>query len=366
MQTSVDKEVSNLFISLKSYKKENGKYQIPEKEGSVLLKKFHEALIHPGVNKLYSTLNPVLAIGNMKKILKEINKGCIKCLESKNTASRFGEIKGKISGEERFEKISADILGPLNLENLNGEGKGYVLTITDTFSRFSRFIPLKTISTKAVTKAFEKQWLDIYPKPRIIHTDNGTQFNSKELQKLCESYSIKQTFTSPYNPTANGISERLNSTILNGLRLLKNEDFKTAIQKIQEADNLTFHSTIETSPIIAADLSNTPFKQLEIRVPNQKKILEKIKEKNQKTLRKLNKARISSFTYMKGMEVMIKSQSTNKLDNPWIGPYTIEGTRAEGNSILVNMNGIFKWHNIKAIKPVEGVGYRGTTTINDD
>ncbi|KAG0429710.1 hypothetical protein DMUE_5726 [Dictyocoela muelleri] len=55
--------------------------------------------------------------------------------------------------------------------------------------------------------------------------------------------------TSPYNPTCNGISERLNATIKNKLRIYKGESLNEIVKKIEVNLNFSFHSTLKASPI---------------------------------------------------------------------------------------------------------------------
>lgn len=54
----------------------------------------------------------------------------------------------------------------------------------------------------------------------------------------------------PYNPTVNGIFERIIKTQENTLRRLKNQTFKLALQKSKDSYNLTFKTAIQTLPFI--------------------------------------------------------------------------------------------------------------------
>ena len=40
--------------------------------------------------------------------------------------------------------------------------------------------------------------------PKILHSDNGTEFKSKLIEHLSQQLGIKKTYISPCHPQANG------------------------------------------------------------------------------------------------------------------------------------------------------------------
>lgn len=123
---------------------------------------------------------------------------------------------GSIISTKPLEKISSDIFGPFDLEPFLSEGKGYILTITDILSRFSKLIMLKDISSKSIVRAFKKHWLNKFKTKSILVCDQGKQYTSNIFRKFCSQNNIKFNFCTTYNPTANGISERINSSMATG------------------------------------------------------------------------------------------------------------------------------------------------------
>lgn len=57
-----------------------------------------------------------------------------------------------------------------------------------------------------------------YGIPRILVTDNGTQFNNEEFRKYCEENIIESRFTSIAHPHANGKAKVANRIIIYGLK----------------------------------------------------------------------------------------------------------------------------------------------------
>ena len=56
--------------------------------------------------------------------------------------------------------------------------------------------------------------------PKIIHTDQGRQFESEMFQGLCEVLQIQKTCTAPYHPQSNGQVERANKLRQNNMHSL--------------------------------------------------------------------------------------------------------------------------------------------------
>ena len=124
-----------------------------------------------------------------------------------------------------LEIIHSDLCGPMQVESVGGSR--YVLTFTDDCSRYSVVYFLKKKSE--VLSKFQEfvnyventsghacvRTLNIVNK---IRSDNGGEYTSKSFIKYCTDKGITRQFTNPYCPEQNGVSERLNRTIIEGAR----------------------------------------------------------------------------------------------------------------------------------------------------
>ncbi len=59
-----------------------------------------------------------------------------------------------------------------------------------------------------------------YTTPRVLLSDNGTEFKNLILQNICTQFNIQQTFVTTHHPVSNGLVERTNRNILEVLRHL--------------------------------------------------------------------------------------------------------------------------------------------------
>ena len=55
-------------------------------------------------------------------------------------------------------------------------------------------------------------------KLKCLHSDNGGEYVSKAFQDFCDAKGIRREFTDPYNPSQNGVYERMNRTIQEKIR----------------------------------------------------------------------------------------------------------------------------------------------------
>ena len=94
-----------------------------------------------------------------------------------------------------------------------------ILVIIDEHSRFPFAFP--TIDRLASTvQDCLQPLIHLFGPPRELHSDNGAEFRSRELSIFLNSRGIKQTFSTPYNPTGNGQVERMNGTLWKAIQCL--------------------------------------------------------------------------------------------------------------------------------------------------
>ena len=105
---------------------------------------------------------------------------------------------------------------------IGGTEQKYILTVIDYFSRyvFAASLPNKESSTiiEAFKYIFDNQ-SHCYCK--ILQSDNGGEFISKEFKSFCETNKMELVFNKTYSPTGNGLIENFNKY----LRKLINETF---------------------------------------------------------------------------------------------------------------------------------------------
>ena len=91
-----------------------------------------------------------------------------------------------------------------------------------------------------------------YASPKVLLSDNGTEFNNAILKAVCESFQIEKCNIIPYSPQANGKVERVNRRILNILRFISgsSSSWDDHIPLVACSLNAAIHSSIESPHFI--------------------------------------------------------------------------------------------------------------------
>jgi transposase InsO family protein len=140
---------------------------------------------------------------------------CNSCLTEK--AKRAPIRKGqKVSRAEKpLDVVHSDVLGPM--QTVSSDGYRYVVSFVDSFSRF---VAVYFLKTKSATLDKVRQFVADYGTPRVLVTDNGGEYASKEAAEFYATRGIRKEWTSPYTPEENGKAERLWSTLTDMTRCI--------------------------------------------------------------------------------------------------------------------------------------------------
>jgi len=88
--------------------------------------------------------------------------------------------------------------------------------------------------------------------PRMMISDNGSQFTSKTVKKMCNQYNIDHRFLSAYHPQQNQ-SERVNRTMIPMIAAFVSErqtDWDNFIHEFAFAVRSAIHDSTGVSPAI--------------------------------------------------------------------------------------------------------------------
>ncbi len=82
--------------------------------------------------------------------------------------------------------------------------------------------PIKSKTAQAVAHALVAHLICPYTTPRVLLSDNVTEFCNTVIAEICANFETTQTYTTPYHPASNGLVERANRKILEVLRPIVN------------------------------------------------------------------------------------------------------------------------------------------------
>ncbi len=315
--------------------------------------------------------------GTRKQMIADIDNFILKCACCQKMRKRSSQslIDRHVISGYPFSELSVDLL---KLPSPDAFGMAYVVVIIDSFSRWSSLIAVRNKSAFEAARALVKVTGD-FGVPLRIRSDGGSEFVNGVIAGLLRMMGTTHHVVAPYTPTANGIVERANRSILQRLRemifskrLVKHPEhvWSDLLPLVQRAMNASVHSATGTSParILFGDnldldrclLTHMPNardldvdRYVDALTYNQRIILEeadkhqselckKVVAASQKAQRKKN--RNGDFIDAAPKEISIgdwvlvapgPSYPLHKLSPRWLGPFRVIDCRAESEMVYV-------------------------------
>jgi len=184
----------------------NSRLIVPFRKRHEIVKQYHENHCHIGTQKTLMLLKERFYWPRMEETINYIIGACKQCSLTKNVSPRNkAPLQSTMTGEPN-ERIAIDLTGPFYTTS---NGNRYILGVIDHFSKFCSLIPIKNADAKSVCHALYEHWISLFGAPIEIISDNGTSFKNALKNELCELLGIKEIYSPPYYPQANGLVERL-------------------------------------------------------------------------------------------------------------------------------------------------------------
>ena len=170
---------------------------------------------HFGISKTIDKLKQRFHWTQLARDVKEWCMRCPTCNRHKTHKTNRAPMLPIYTGEP-FERVAMDIIGPLPRTKRENR---YVLTVVDHFTKHAEAYALPDQEATTIARVFLNEFVARYGVPYVIHTDQGTNFESNLFKELCKMLGISKTRTSPYHPQCDGQVERMNRTLIELLKL---------------------------------------------------------------------------------------------------------------------------------------------------
>ncbi|KAL6730171.1 hypothetical protein Aduo_001165 [Ancylostoma duodenale] len=140
---------------------------------------------------------------NINRDIEETVRHCHNCQEAANMPKKT-VLNPWTTQNRPWDRIHIDYAGPLN-------GKMY-LVVVDAYSRGPEFFEMSSSSTTATLRELRMLFAP-FDNPRVIVSDNGTQFTAKEFQEFCDKQGIEHVRSPPFHPQSNVQAQRFVDTL---------------------------------------------------------------------------------------------------------------------------------------------------------
>lgn len=179
----------------------------------------HEKGIHPGFDRLHSTLRRRFYWPTMRADLQLWCAWCLPCAERKPVRKRQHTPLKPLPVPRRFERLAMDVVGPLPE---TADKNKFILVLCDACTKMVELHCLPDVKAHRVVKAL-LDWVARYSLPRYLLTDRGSNFLAAVTLGVCKALGIEKKNTTAYHPQTNGGVEAFNKTLGDSLYYLCRE-----------------------------------------------------------------------------------------------------------------------------------------------
>jgi hypothetical protein len=116
----------------------------------------------------------------------------------------------------KWEEVGMDLITGLPRSN---RGHDSIWVIIDRLTKVAHFLSIKTTHKgRDLAELYMSRIVSLHGVPKVIVTDQGTQFTSRFWNKLHEAMGTKLSFSTAYHPQTGGQTERVNQILEDMLR----------------------------------------------------------------------------------------------------------------------------------------------------
>ena len=175
---------------------------------------WHQRLAHVNYNQLRQLEKNATGLSLPRESKRRF---CEACIQGKMHQKPHKPLK-EIRSTEKLQLVHTDVCGPMQTKSFGGSR--YFITFTDDYSRCCKVYFLKEKS-EALEKFKEfKASVETESGQSIkaLRADRGGEYLSEEFSCYLKKYGIRAELTAAHSPQQNGVSERMNQTLVEAAR----------------------------------------------------------------------------------------------------------------------------------------------------
>jgi hypothetical protein len=298
------------------------------------------------MTKTYGRLRERFYWPDMSHDIRRFVQSCELCQKRKTRARRHGLLH-PIDVNEPWEVVGMDLFGELPRTQ---KGNRYCLVFIDHFTKWPEVIPLRHIDAITISDCIHKYLICRHGCPAKLLSDRGPQFLASVVRRLCHRYGIAKVFTTAYHPQGDPQAERFMKVLGDTMAVLSQErgrDWDEFCDSIAFAYRTAVHPTTRYTPFFLNHLREAKFPQDrmfenelgvipslsssdldEARFAVMKSVRTQVHgliRESQYKSKGLYDSKAKESRFGIGSSVMVQRPpgTSKKLENKWIGPFTI-------------------------------------------
>ena len=201
---------------------------------------------HQGIDKTLGRLQQEAYWVGMAADVERHCRECMKCQQGKQPLPSKAPLMSIPIGRP-WEMIAVDILQvPMSYQH-----NQYLLVVQDYFTKWVEAIPLPDQKAARITRELIKIF-SVLGIPNIVHSDQGTNFESTILRQTLNAFGIAKSHTTSYHPQGDGMVERFNRSLLQLLRTYveREADWEQYLSLVLFAYRTAIHASTGALPFL--------------------------------------------------------------------------------------------------------------------
>ena len=176
----------------------------------------HCTASHLGITKTYDKIRARYYWPNMFKDIEHWCNSCVDCAMKKIPRGHRRAPLLPIPVEGAFDRVAMDILGPFPETH---DGNRYIIVISDYYTRWPEAFALPSTEASRIAHILVDEILARHGAPRALLSDRGPNFLASIVKEVCKMMNTRRQLTTAYHPQTDGLVERFNATLAEGLSM---------------------------------------------------------------------------------------------------------------------------------------------------
>ena len=186
---------------------------IPRAKRDSVLSEAHGSVAsgHFGIKKTLQRLRKRGYWVGMRRDVQEWCRVCEVCAVKKGPPHAPQAPLQLMSVGAPMERVAVDVAGPFPVSS---SGNRFIIVIIDYFSKWPEAFAVPNQEAATVARVLVDGFFSRFGMPNELHSDQGSNFESKLFRECCQLLGIRKTRTTPLHPESDGMVERFNRTLV--------------------------------------------------------------------------------------------------------------------------------------------------------
>ena len=207
------------------------------------------------MDKVYYDIGHPAGFRGVQKLRENVrgNKGVLNFLRKSDIYTLYKPqrrkfIRRKTIAHYKGEFFQSDLADMSKLSRFNS-GHRFILVCIDVLSKYVFYEPVKNKKADEIKRAFRKIFKVM--KPKLLQTDQGTEFTSKEMQLFFKQHGVKwfHTMSEAKATLAERQIRTMKDSLMRYFHHTGKSKYVSILPKLAEAYNHTPHSRTKMRPV---------------------------------------------------------------------------------------------------------------------